>query len=179
MTEEEILHNECELGKFFAKERRKSIAFLRRNYSLSENNAEDIYQEACLAMYNNIQNGKLVHLTSKLSTYFKQICVFQALKKKRNEKYTEEYDPQKVTELMEFDSSFTIRQQQAMEDLIKSLPVPCNTILWLYYYDNLSMAEIARTINFGNANSVKSKKSQCMTKLKTKYANIIKSFMYE
>lgn len=179
MTDEGILHNEQTLGIFFAKERRKIIAFLCRNYSLQENDAEDVYQDACLAMYSNIQAGKLIQLTSKLSTYFTQICIFQALKKKRDTKYIEEYDSQKVTELMELDNGFTVGQQQVMEKLIKSLPVPCNDILWLYYYDNMNLAAIAQVINFSNANSVKAKKSQCMSKLKATYGNTIKGLMYE
>ena len=56
---------------------------------------------------------------------------------------------------------------------------PCNQILWAYYYDEMSMEEIAKIINFSNANSVKTKKSQCMSKLKDNYSDVIKELMYE
>lgn len=183
MTEEDILHNEQELGKFFNRERKRNIAFLRKRYSFSLVDAEDIFQDACLAMFKNIQDGKLVTLTSRLSTYFTQICNFQALKRVRDVKPMDstdeiQYDADKVDELMGLDGGFTVGQQQAMEELIKFLPAPCNDILWSYYYDNKSMAEIAQVINFSNANSVKAKKSQCMSKLKDTYSEFIKDLMY-
>ena len=47
---------------------------------------------------------------------------------------------------------------------------------WAYYGDDLSMKEIADIIGFNGADSVKSKKSQCMSKLKERFTRIIKSF---
>lgn len=176
---EGILYNEQELGGFFMRERKKVIVLLRHKYSLSQDEAEDVYQDSCLALYRNIKTGKLDTLTSKLSTYFIQICIFQSLKKIRDAKITEEYDQNMVNTLIDMDGGFTIGQQQAMEELIKSLPSPCNDILWSYYYDNMSMREIAEAVNFSTANSVKAKKSQCMSKLRLTYGKKIKNLMYE
>lgn len=180
----DILHSKKELNSFFAHMEKKSIALLRKNYSFSQETAEDIYQDSCLAMYENIHTGKLTTLTSKASTYFTQICIFQALKKIRDTKPSDtmnkdSYDFNKIDKLVGLDGGFTVGQQQAMEKIIKSLPTPCNQILWSYYYDEMSLEEIAQIINFSNTNSVKAKKSQCMSKLKDKYSNVIKNLMYE
>lgn len=177
--EEDILHNERELGAFFNKERKKTIAFLCKNYSFSHDDAEDVYQDSCLALFKNIKTGKLKTLTSKLSTYFIQVCINQALKKIRDARKTEVYDANQVNALVGLDGGFTIDQQQAMEELVKSLPSPCNNILWSYYYDNMNMAEIAGLIHFSNADSVKAKKSQCMSQLRSAYGERIKRMMYE
>ena len=55
---DDILHNNKELNIFFSHMQKKSIAFLRKNYSLSLETAEDVYQDSCLAMYENIHAGK-------------------------------------------------------------------------------------------------------------------------
>lgn len=179
-----ILHNDKELNIFFSHMQKKSIAFLRKNYSFSLETAEDVYQDSCLAMYENIHTGKLVSLTSKASTYFTKVCMFQALKRIRDTKPADSmneapYNANKIEALVGIDGGFSIGQQQAMEKIIKSLPTPCNQILWAYYYDEMSMEEIAKIINFSNANSVKTKKSQCMSKLKDNYSDVIKELMYE
>ena len=158
--------------------RRKIISFLCKNYSQSQDDAEDIYQDACIVLYMNIKERRLVKLTSRLTTYFFQICIFQVLKKVRDIKTTNEFDPDRVDYLAELDDGFSIDQQQAMETLIKSLPTPCNEILWSYYYDNQSMEEIAQMIKFRSADSVKTKKSRCMSELRRTYQEKIKELMY-
>jgi RNA polymerase sigma factor (sigma-70 family) len=123
-----------------------------------------------------------VSLTSSLSTYFTQICVFQTLKKIRDAKSFDspdngQFDPTKIGELLD-DDGFTVEQQQAMEDIINHLPPPCNVILWGYYYDNMSLTEIANVIDFKNSDSVKAKKTQCMKKLKDRFSTQIKDILY-
>ena len=63
------------LNLFFEQQRNKTLVILQNRLALSLDDAEDIYQEACLALYQNIQSGKLVELTSSLSTYFTSICM--------------------------------------------------------------------------------------------------------
>ena len=76
MTKEEFnIQDERLLGQFFEKERSKVLIVLRNRLSISTEDAEDIYQDACIALFNNIQKGKLKTLTCSLSTYFTQICL--------------------------------------------------------------------------------------------------------
>ena len=65
-----------------------------------------------------------------------------------------------------------------METIVNHMPPPCNVILWSYYYDNMSMTEIANVIDFKNSDSVKAKKAQCMKQLKDKFSNLIKDILY-
>ncbi len=183
MDKNEIPKTERDFNTFFTKERQKTLSFLRGRYKLSGADAEDIYQDSCLALFKNIKMGKLVSLTSTLSTYFTQVCIFQALKKIRDTKFTDsidngKYDPEKVNELLGIGSEFTVEQQQAMEDIVSHMPPPCDLILWSFYYDHKNMSEIADIIDFKNADSVKAKKSQCMSKLKSTYTNKITEIIY-
>lgn len=185
MAEEyQIPRSDRELSKFFERERKRNVVYLQGRYHLSYEDAEDVYQDSCLALFKNIQDGKLVSLTAKLSTYFTQICVFQTLKKIRDVKEMDsldngQYDSDKVNELLGLDGGFSVGQQQMMEDIVKNLPEPCNKILWDFYYEKLSMAEIAPRVGFNGPDSVKAKKSQCMGKLKARFDQQTKEEFYD
>lgn len=182
MKTKQIPHIERDFNSFFVRERKRTLALLQSRYNLSEETAEDVYQDSCIALFQNIKNGKLVSLSSSLSTYFTQICINQSLKKIRDEKTFDsldngKYDITKVNELLG-NEGFNVEQQQAMEDIINHLPPPCNVILWGYYYDNLSLAEIVNVIDFKNTDSVKAKKTQCIKKMKDRFSTQIKDIFY-
>ena len=179
----QIPKTERDFNTFFTRERKKTIALLHGRFNFSQEQAEDVYQDACIALYQNIVNGKLVTLSSSLSTYFTQICIYQAMKKIRNKKSIDniddgQYDNTKVDLLLGLDGGFSVKQQMAMEDIVNHMPSPCDVILWSYYYDNMNMTEIASVIDYKNSDSVKAKKAQCMKRLKDKFSNKIKEIIY-
>lgn len=169
------------IGSFIEHEREKAICFLVKRYSVSENDAEDIVQDSSLALFNNIKDGKLVKLTSTLSTYFLQICINQTrdFKKKKtfvsfNETFEvtqkDEYSESKIDELLGFgESGITSEQKSIMQDLVQNLPKPCDEILWYYYGDNLDLKTIAQLLNYSSADTAKTTKSRCMSKLKAQF----------
>ena len=191
MTKEEFnIQDERLLGQFFEKERSKVLVVLRNRLSISTEDAEDIYQDACIALFNNIQKGKLKTLTCSLSTYFTQICLnmgYNFVNRGHsttssdqlvdNTQY-DEYDLAKLEAVLGLGQGDRLSSKQVamMRDIVQDLPQPCEQILWLYYGDDLSMKEIADIIGFNGADSVKSKKSQCMSKLKERFNRIIKLF---
>ena len=106
-----IPKTERDFNSFFTRERKKTVSLLQGRYNFSQEQADDVYQDSCIALYQNIVSGKLVTLTSSLSTYFTQICIFQALKKKRDNKLIDtleevQYDNSKVDALIELDGGF-------------------------------------------------------------------------
>ena len=178
-----IPKTERDFNSFFTKERKKTVSLLQGRYNFSQEQAEDVYQDSCSALYQNIVRGKLVKLTSTLSTYFTQICIFQALKKKRDDKLNEiledrQYDNSKVDVLLGLDGGYSLKQQMAMEDIVNHMPPPCDVILWSYYYDNMKMTEIASVIDYKNSDTVKAKKAQCIKKLKDKFSTQLKEIIY-
>ena len=178
-----IPKTERDFNSFFTKERKKTVSLLQGRYNFSQEQAEDVYQDSCIALYQNIVRGKLVKLTSTLSTYFTQICIFQALKKKRDDKLNEiledrQYDNSKVDVLLGLDGGYSLKQQMAMEDIVNHMPPPCDVILWSYYYDNMKMTEVASVIDYKNSDTVKAKKAQCIKKLKDKFSTQLKEIIY-
>lgn len=189
MTKEEFnIQDERLLGQFFEKERCKLLAVLRNRLSISTDDAEDIYQDACIALFDNIKRGKLKTLTCSLSTYFTQICLNMGYnfvnrghsitsfdQMLENTQY-DEYGLAQLETVLGLGDGLSSEQTAMMRDIVQDLPYPCEDILWAYYGDDLSMKEIADVIGFNGADSVKSKKSQCMSKLKERFTRIIKIF---
>lgn len=176
------------LNTFFEQQRNKTLIVLQNRLSLSVDDAEDIYQEACIALYQNIQSGKLSELTASLSTYFTQICLNKGLKMRDRRpdiisfdtsiENSEEdnYSTSQIEVILGLGDDITPEQKNIMRDIVEDLPSPCEEILWSYYGDGLQMSEIANLIGFNGSDSVKSKKSQCMSKLKERFTRLIKEF---
>lgn len=185
MNPYKIPQTEREWSDFFGDWHERSVQLLCRDYSFDQDDAEDIVQDSFMALYCNIRDGKLLNLTSKLSTYFTRICIFQALKSHRDNKECTpmddnvRYDAEKLDELIGPEEEQSAARQEKMERLVTHLPEPCNKILWSFYYENMTMTEIARVAELKNADTAKSKKSQCMSRLKETYGNMIKDLMYE
>lgn len=182
----QIINDHRELNKFLEEERKKNVSLLRGRYSLSQEDAEDIYQDSCMALYRNIQDGKLSTLTSRLTTYFTQICVNLTLKKIRDSKRIvsltdRQYDSDKIDELLGLtqDTEFTEKQIQMLHRILSMLPPPCDKILWHYYGEERSMADIAIIINFKDASTVKAKKWQCVKCLDKVVTAKLKTAFYE
>ena len=180
----------------FENEKGKAISFLRKRYSISDEDIEDIYQEAQSALYLNIENGKLQELTCPFSSYFLQICNNQALKivNKRKGIKTDQINEdrtilndyevleEKVDELYSFcmtteEEDRKVRLQLLVRKIIASMTDTCKNILHSYYWDDFSASTIADMFNFSNADSVKTQKYKCMNKFRDKY-NELKGKIY-
>ena len=88
----------------------------------------------------------------------------------------DEYSTSQIETILGLGDGITAEQRATMRDIVQDLPSPCEEILWSYYGDGLQMKEIAELIGFNGPDSVKSKKSQCMGKLKDRFMRIIKEF---
>lgn len=141
---------------------------------------EDLYQESFLAVYENLQAGKVRENTSWQS-YIIGIGIKQAFKLLRHKTETiYEYDNSDadgqlqisrvvekiLSERVEEESVYNnIEAQGLLGEELNFTPEPCNKIIRLFYYDGMSMEDIATAVNFRNATTAKSKKSQCMKSL--------------
>lgn len=126
----------------------------------SEQEAKDIYQEALVVFWQKSVSGNLV-LTSKISTYIYSIC--QNLWRK-------ELDRKKRLSSEERDSpEFPTHDQEEraklINECINQMGDTCRKVLMYYYFDGLSMQDIADKLGFANTNTAKTKKYKCKQKL--------------
>ena len=193
MAKEITLQNQ-DLNHFISGEKGKIQTYLRKNYSVSDDDIDDIFQEASMALFLNIRDGKLSSLTSSLGTYFMKVCINQTLKligKKskvmplidesrisnsnsvRDDKIDELYGFCMDTE----EEDRKIRMELLVNNIIASMTDTCRNILHGYYWNDFSTATIADVFSFSDANSVKAQKYKCVKKFRDKY-NELKNKIY-
>lgn len=189
MAKEITLQN-TELNRFIADEKNKVLAYLRKTFSVSDDDLSDIYQESSLALFTNIRDGKLSNLTSTLSTYFLRICINQTLKFMGKQKKVvplfddsrltnkDSFRPDKIDELYQLctedeDAEKVSRSEKIVQSIIESMPDTCKNVFQGYYWNNLTTATIADMYGFSNANSVKTQKYKCLQKFRTKYNELM------
>lgn len=187
---QEIPIQGIELNRFIADEKNKVLSYLRKKFSISDDDLDDIYQESSLALFLNIQKGKLTNLTSTLSTYFLRICINQSLKflgKQRNVvplfddssiSNKDEFRSDKIDELYQLcveneDDEIVARSEKVVEEILNIMPDTCKNIFKGYYWDNLTTSTIADMFGFSNANSVKTQKYKCLQKFRNKYNDLM------
>ena len=159
--------SDSELERFAGEEWMKVRNYLRQKYDLPEDDCRDIYQESLLTLYENIQNGKLTELTASLSCYFISICRNKALehlrRQTREETVVSPIDYEKVETIIDLDDTPRRDEvQRLVRKVVEQLPEPCAGILWGFYRDGLSLSEIAMTLGYSGANTVKVLKHRCI-----------------
>ena len=193
MAKEISLQNQ-DLNSFISGEKGKIQTYLRKNYSVSDDDIDDIFQDASMALFLNLRDGKLSSLTSSLGTYFMKVCINQTLKfigkkskvmplideNKISNKNAVRDD--KIDELYGFcmdteEEDRKIRMELLVNNIIASMTDTCKNILHGYYWNDLSTSTIADMFSFSDANSVKAQKYKCVKKFRDKY-NELKNKIY-
>lgn len=160
-------------------------AFMRKltqHYpSLSLGEAENLYQDAFIAVYDNLLADRVREDTC-WSKYIITIGLNLANKTMRrttvtnyigNGENSESRDTiaRKAEQIMkdmpeeELPLSDNLEVQSLLGNELIHTPEPCASIIKLFYYENMSLEEIAEEVGYRNAQTAKAKKSQCMTDL--------------
>ena len=151
--------DEKALGVLYKKYYRMMIHMVLSNNG-TEQEAKDVYQEALVVFWQKAVSGKLV-LTSKISTYLYSIC--QNLWRKELERKkrlsNEEKDSVEYQDFEEKEKARIIRE------CIGQMDETCRKVLMYYYFDSLSMQDIADKLGFANTDTAKTKKYKCKKKL--------------
>lgn len=135
----------------------------------SEEEAKDIYQEALIVFWQKVISGNFT-LTSKISTYLYSICL-NLWRKELDRKSKMSHEEKDGIEFIEDDKKERIK---IITECINALGETCRKVLSYYYFDGMSMSEIAAKMNFANPDTAKTKKYKCKQRLdkliKTKYS---------
>lgn len=143
--------------------------------SISIQDIEEIYDDAILALYKNVKEGKLKELTCSLQTYVNRIGehkVIDLIRKKQlitdnlPEHETIEYCDRPKEYWLADGDSMEEERKSTIYDLVEKLVEPCKKILFGFYYDHFSMDAIAKTLGMASPDVAKTQKNRCMNKLK-------------
>ena len=193
MAKEISLQNQ-DLNRFLSDERGRVLSYLRKQFSVSDDDLDDIFQESSMALFLNVRDGKLSTLTSSLGTYFMKVCINQTLKfLGKNSKTMPLFDDRRITnsdfvrddKIAELygacidaeEEERKTRMELLVNNIIASMTETCKNILHGYYWDDFSTSTIADMFNFSDANSVKAQKYKCVKKFRDKY-NELKNKIY-
>lgn len=173
-------------NKFLKDVRKKAIAYARFHFSswATDDDCEDLVQDAFLAMFRNIKSGQLTELTCDMATYVISILknrAYNEYKKRGNivsgeffqgeDEYPtpieEAIIKEAIKEWIQEGGDVTEELESAVREIVTNLKEPCKTILWSFYWDEMSLAAIANDLpDYNSSDSVKTQKSRCLTKVK-------------
>lgn len=184
---------------FYNRLREPFLRKLTQQYpSMRLDTAQDLYQEAFIAVQDNIKRGK-VRPNTDWNAYILTIGLNMASKEQRHAGRT--YTIGKMSDDNEEDANN--RLVRKVEDIIKEMPEdeaalcnnqevlsqlgneldhtpdPCGKIIKMFYYTDATMEEIAEETGFKNAQTVKAKKSQCMTDLINRVTEALRRVGFE
>ena len=164
MTDEKVLEqircgNEKALEFLYRKNYRMIVRLIMRN-SGTEDEAKDVFQDSLIVFWEKVRSHKLV-LTSRISTYL--FSVAQNLWRKELDRKLRNSGEMKEGYIQpEWERQEKI---QVIQQCLKSLSETCRKILTLYYFDQLSMVDLAKEMGFANADTAKTKKYKCKNEL--------------
>lgn len=140
-----------------------------------EEDARDIYQETFIVFYEKLQLGDF-RLTCAIPTYLYSVARNLWLKRLRKLQYDG------VLKLKDSDSYRTMDAEEVDEDVeaymakeaflgsveqsLEQLGDPCTSILKDFFYNKLSMEEIAIKFGYTNADNAKNQKYKCFNRFK-------------
>ncbi len=147
------------------------IALFARQSSLDREDLADVFQEACIALVENVRSGRLVEMTSTVKTY--TFASGRKILLKRYEKLGRvallpEFDDRLVNGL-DLSHHYVIETDETsrlLREAVASLGHPCQRILTLTFYDDMRSREIAETMGYADESVVRVQRFRCIRKLR-------------
>lgn len=149
--------------------------FIGKYPTMEEADLEEIYNDAALAFYNNVKNKVLTELTCSIQSYINRVGENKIIDFFRRNKVQIESLPEyetldyceKANEYWLADNDEDEQERKGVVfEVIKKLVEPCKKILYSFYYRHFTMEMIAESMGFNSSDVAKTKKSQCMSKVK-------------
>ncbi len=174
MTEKKIIRHpdsseRSEIERVYVAHRQEFVSWAVRSYNCTVDDAKEIYQQSIIIFYENMVQGKINDLRSKVKTYLFAIGKNKFREKWRKDKKYESFEPQET--LLQADDlllEYAEKEEQLkiVEACLEKLGDPCKNILRQFYYHQKSMQDISDLLEYKNAETVKNLKYKCLQRLK-------------
>lgn len=135
-----------------------------------QQDAEDIFQESVIILYENVRAGKFQEKSS-LGTYLTSIAKYRWLKKLRKAQRLEQEIKETTDSFWDAEDFWIAREEQEglVTSLLQNMGETCLKVLTNFYYKCLSMKAIANLMGFKNEQVARNKKSKCLKALRDKW----------
>jgi RNA polymerase sigma factor (sigma-70 family) len=157
------------LAEVYSAFRSEFMNWISAHYTCTREEAQDIYQASIITLYENIHSEKLLHLNGTIKTYLFAIGKNKAMELRRHEKKINTHSDVEEIELediKDWEKDKRERDLVLVERSLKKLGEPCKTMLELYYLHGMGLEELAKHLNYRNANTIKNLKCRCLAKLR-------------
>lgn len=156
----------------FRQNRAMVASFVTRN-SGTMDDVEDMLQEALITLWERVRSGRFEY-SAKLSTFIyatvKNLWLRRLARRQRETPRPNDADDPPDESASILDSIVEEEQVNLVHIALKKLGEQCRKILLLFYWEELTMDQIASTLGIANADTAKAKKYQCKRELE----NILK-----
>lgn len=171
MTDKEYIigfrsNNDKVISKFYMQNKSKFCNFFIRNYNKDLDSTTELFQDSCIALWDNIKKEKLTEekLNVELFTYLTSIGKYKLMAKDR--KFKEMYkDDFSTLTIIDEDTDDIQEKSELLISEVQKMGEPCHSLLDAYYWEDLSQKEIAEKLGYSSADSVKTQKYKCIKKL--------------
>jgi RNA polymerase sigma factor (sigma-70 family) len=137
----------------------------------SEDDARDIYQDAICVLYEMMRKPSF-ELSCSVGTYIysvsRNLWLKELRKKSNGDLRLKDEDDHAEVNTEEETELFLLKEGRIdkINESMKELGEPCNTILSDFFYHKLSMEEISEKMGYTNAENAKNQKYKCFIRLK-------------
>lgn len=158
------------LNSIFMTHARYCISGLVKKHSCSREDAEDIYADSVLNFREKLIDGRIEYLTD-LKSYLFATCnnMFLARLKRASRVMKAVHELSNAAENIEMDgdneSQFREELLDTVNEALDQLQEKCREMLQMFYFQKLSLDEIANRFNMANANVAKVSKARCFQRL--------------
>jgi len=163
--------NRIALEQFYLDQKSTFLRWANSHFDVDEDTIIDVYQDAIVTLYFNVNEGKIEDFRSSVEAYLFGIA--------RNLLIKQTIKNQKV-ELIESNTDFDDRNLDyniyeridadhfnfELKSAFDKMQAKCREIIMLYYYNKFTLDSIAKKLKYNNSDTVKARKNQCMKKLK-------------
>lgn len=164
------------------------INYIRANFSISYDEVMDLYTDTWLEVRKIILSDKATdnkwkalifkigwRQADKIATRRpKHISISSGGDEDKDTFIRGLFEAEKAAQIANSRSVYEDPELQAVLGAeLSYIPDPCNKILKLFYFDELSMKEIAEALNYKSSRSAITTKNRCMDKLKARVKNAV------
>ncbi len=155
------------LALLYRNHKQSTLSWIKSNFNIVGDDAEEIFQVAIIVLYDNIISGKLSFLTAEITTYLFAIIKNKIIQLNRVHARIAPID---ATELLkeviaEDDDDLDVKDIDRAMKSLELLGEPCKSLLELAYFHQMKMDEITEKLGYKNADTTKNLKYKCLKRL--------------
>lgn len=143
-----------------------AIRHFIKTHGGNDDDARDVFQESLIVLFSNVQKNDFT-LSASLNTYLFSVSkyMWKDLLKKKNREVNFSIKDVAVEDINHVQNEEV--QWQWLDKILASLGQKCSEILRLFYYEKLSMDEIASKLDYRNVDTAKTQKYKCLERART------------